>query len=102
MSGIIQSLTWQWQVHAVLPDIWILSIPPQPIPAGALPTEPLMPAAPAPIMMALLNEKKVSGLGEFGGELGNSFTVAEKLPGADGVLQEGFEGFGAVLSAGIP
>lgn len=52
--------------------------------------------------MALINEKKVSGLGEFGGELGNSFTVAEKLPGADGVLQEGFEGFGAVLCAGIP
>lgn len=102
MSGIIESLTWQWLVHAALPDLWILSIPPQPIPAGALPTEPLTPAAPAPLIMVLFNENKAfSELGEFGGELGSVFTVAGKLPGADGVLWEGFEGFGAVLSPGV-
>lgn len=83
--------------------IWILSIPPQTIPAGVLPAEHSMPAAPAPLMMALFNENKAfSGLGEFGGELGNPFTVAGKLAGADGILQEGFEGFGAVLSTGVP
>ena len=42
------------------------------------------------------------GLGGFGGELGNPFTVAGQIPGADGVLQQGFGVFGAVLGAGGP
>lgn len=54
-------------------------------------------------MVASSKENKAfSGLGEFGGELENPFTVGGKLSGADSVLQEGFEGFGAVLSAGVP
>lgn len=49
-------------------------------------------AAPAPLTMAPSNESKALGLGGFRGELGNPLVVAAQIPGADGMLQQGFGG----------
>lgn len=48
-----------------------------------------------------MKTKPSQGLGESGGELGSPFTMAGKIPGDDGVLQEGFEDFGDVHSGSI-